>query len=58
MDFDLGYGSSADEWPVLSICTDGGLVTHSPGITPLGVDSVWIPLYESNQRSNSHNKSP
>ena len=57
MDFDPGYGSNADEWPVLSIAMGRGLVTHSPGITPPDVDSVWIPMYESNQRSNSHNKS-
>jgi hypothetical protein len=35
-----------------------GIGYPQAGITPPGVDSVWIPMYESNQRSNSHNKSP
>jgi hypothetical protein len=42
----------------LSIPMGGGLVTHRPDITLPDVDSMWIPMYESNQRSNSHNKSP
>src|SRR6516165_1807245 len=33
------------------------LTSHSHDITPQGVDSMWTPMYESNQRSKNHNKS-
>ena len=35
-----------------------GIGYPQAGITLPDVDSMWIPMYESNQRSNSHNKSP
>ena len=34
-----------------------GRVTHRPRTTDLVVDSVWMPRYESNQRSKNNNKS-
>src|SRR5262249_7785854 len=33
------------------------LPSHSHGITSKDVDSMWTPMYESNQRCKNHNKS-
>jgi hypothetical protein len=33
------------------------LAPHRQGITCDDVDSMWTPMYESNQRYNNHNKS-
>jgi hypothetical protein len=55
--FPANHGRDAGRPSLLKALHRSYPLPTSAGMTAHKVDSVWMPSYESNQRSNNHNKS-